>query len=107
MSGALGLPPFTTSMSISSMFARESSVSILQDSRPIKRQRIDDLLEASQDRGYDFVPTPAYEPALVPQDSPHGEGAKKAHSKKQPLSCAECRRLKLKVSTIGMTNDLT
>ena len=82
----------------SSVFSRESSIPILPDNRSIKRQRLNDFPETPQDRGHDFVSTPVYEPAPASQHSPHGEGSKKTHGKKQPLSCAECRRLKLKVS---------
>jgi hypothetical protein len=64
------------------------TLSMSQDARPFKRLRADGR-EAQTDR---FV---SHESG--PTDSAVPEGAKRMYSKKQPLSCAECRRLKLKV----------
>lgn len=65
-----------------------------QDGRPVKRPRVDGQ-EHRTDR-FDFVSQSLYESA----DSTTPESPKRSHNKKQPLSCAECRRLKLKVSGI-------
>lgn len=89
----------TTSISIYPMLRRDSSppgpFPAHPDTapRPGKRARIDDR-EPTQDR-FDFVSQPPYE-SISPSDLAP-DGGKKAHPKKQPLSCAECRRLKLKV----------
>lgn len=65
-----------------------------EDSRPVKRTRVDST--RIPDR-FDFVSQPAYGSNAPPQSTAEAN-TRKAHGKKQPLSCAECRRLKLKVS---------
>lgn len=76
------------------MFANQE-VPAAHESRPVKRTRI--ATGAHEPDRFDFVSQPSYAPNGS-LESPIEPGARKTHGKKQPLSCAECRRLKLKVS---------
>lgn len=75
------------------------------ETRPQKRPRVDTIPNAREqgsDRPrFDFV-LQSHDPVISPSnmESPSEGMSKKGNSgntKKQPLSCAECRRLKLKV----------
>jgi hypothetical protein len=79
------------------------TLSMSQDARPFKRLRADGR-ETQTDR-FDFVSQQRYE--LGPTDPAVPEGAKRLYSKKQPLSCAECRRLKLKVRKKSYSSTLS
>ncbi|KZT12061.1 uncharacterized protein LAESUDRAFT_720038 [Laetiporus sulphureus 93-53] len=79
-------------LSISSHLSMQSTSEYVDDSRPAKRPRQDDLCD-SVVRPF-TIPAPSAHPETDPAEN------SSKRNRKRPLSCGECRRLKLKCDRV-------